>query len=599
MASPTTVDALHSSDPVAPYRKHSQESSPPPSPTTTTNIHRYSHVDTALTSPRSLPSLPPVSSVIVPSKPAPLDTNVNASFSRPKLLGRQETPPSPPNSVLLQSHQGSPITPVDAMGAVDSKLAQGHGDVGIDSRHNSLMDKFARVFRGHRRVSSENSWSTTKGGYRRHRKDNSHSTNSTANPFSLHYAMASSHTSLQDDLEPPTEKQGLYPQATNISPNISPISASSASQGIAGSSTGRRVINGGEVRIEIFPQQQQQQQQSAVGNAALPGNNDRNMKYYDYYTRSKPTSPAGSQGGDASEHDVSPVRSVPSLSLTTQPQSRVLQPRNDLVRKGTVNTQSSSESRERRFVEESMAREYGGFQFEVVADLPSAEAPAGPLRTDSEASLRPFDGTSRKASSSVLNTPSRSGSSNSRSQSSLARNGTTGSTSRRPVMKREMSSSSFIINGRISAQGTGGSSTEEQFAQGLKRLSKISAGSGVSGVAIVVTADGPASTRHSAVSEDGDEDDRHGGSRWTREEKGKARASPSEPGTHDQRSHTRSRSGQSQMTVGTEPTRSSEDHDDSKSLLPVIPDIIQTRKLKAQEPNENIIVHPGDPRYEL
>lgn len=485
------------------------------------------------------------------------------------------------------------------MGAVDSKIVQGHGGgSGVDSQHNSLMEKFTRVFRGHKRGSSENSWSTTKGGYRRHRKDNSHSTNSTGNPLSLHYPMASSHTSLQDDLEPTIEKQGLYPHNKNISPNISPISAISASQGYVGSSTGRRIINGGEVRIEIFPQQQQRQ--STVRDVALLGHNDGSMKYYDYYTRSKPTSPAGTQEDDISEHDISPVRFVPSLIPTTQPQHRTLRSRHDLVRNGTVDTQSSSESRERRYVEESMAREYGGFQFEVTTDSPTSYAPVGMPRTESETSSRPFDRTSRKASSGVLNDPSRSDSSNSRSQSSLTRNGTTGSTSRRPVMSREISSSSFIINGRISTQGAGGSTTEEQFAQGLKRLSKISAGSGVSGVAIVVTADGPASTRRSAGSDGADDDDdRHGGSKWTREEKGKARAPSSEPGTHDQRSHTRSRSGQSEWTIGTAPTRSSDDYDDSKSLIPAIPDILQTRKLKAQEPNEDVIVHPADPRYEL
>ena len=74
-------------------------------------------------------------------------------------------------------------------------------------------------------------------------------------------------------------------------------------------------------------------------------------------------------------------------------------------------------------------------------------------------------------------------------------------------------------------------------------------------------------------------------------------AGPSEPGTHDGRSHTRTLSGHSEWTAHTH--QSDDNHEDSKSLLPAVPEIIQRKKLQAQEPGKDVLVHQGDPKYEL
>jgi len=346
-------------------------------------------------------------------------------------------------------------------------------------------------------------------------------------------------------------------------------------------------MNGGEVRIEIIPQQ--------IGGAdeAKSGNSDGSMKYYDYYTRSKTS-------GLPSAHDDDSIPDIDDSNFSSQrfvPSLRPVMTLHTPVRDTTSDTRSSSESRERRFVEDSVAHGFEGFHFGVTGDGAFCSTPEEihPPRTDSDVSLRPIDTNSRKASSSVLNHSSQSDSNANRSHSSLARKNTGGSMARRPALNRDLSSSSFIINGRtISGQSA---NPTEEVTRELRRLSKISAGSGVSGVAIVVTADGPASTKRSA---DSDEDESFEGPRFTREEKGKARAASSEPpGSHEQRSHTRSLSGQSEWTTGTERTHRSDDNSDSKSLLPAVLEIVQSRKLKAQEPRSDVLVHQGDPKYEL
>jgi hypothetical protein len=558
-------------EPVTRYRKPSQESSPPPSPTSRISREDH-HADPSLKSQRSLPLFSAASSAS--SRPSALD--MNATATHPRLPGRQETPPSPPNSVFLNTGGDgrSPITgdssPLETMGAESSKSAQN-----AEIPTNSLMDKFSRVFKGHKRGSSENSW-PIKGGYGRHRKDNSNSTNTTANPLSLtRIQTASSKTSLQD--EPDSAERLLF---FSQSQDASPVSPSIAGQGV-GRGLGRRVVNGGEVRIEI------PLQQPLPGKDDATGSSGPSMKYYDYYARPNATSQEVERASDTDEQS---FRFPSSLDRSAARQ------RQDLVREPTVDTQSSSDSRERRFVEDSMARRFEGFHFGVGSDGTNSPTPpvSGLPQADSDTSSRPINAGSRKASSNVLNQISQSDSNTSRSQSSLTRNSTVGSNARRPALSRGASSSSFIIQGgTISAQRA----SAEELAQELKRLSKISAGSGVSGLAIVVTADGAASSRRTV---DLDEDGSYEGPRWTTEEKGKGRAASSEPGTHDQRSHTRSFSGRSAWTAGTDHTRTSDNNDDdSKSLLPAVPEIIQGKKLKAQEPSKDVLVQPADPRYEL
>jgi hypothetical protein len=451
--------------------------------------------------------------------------------------------------------------------AIDgSKSAQQNSEMPA----GSLMDKFSRVFRGHKRGSSENSWSI-KGGYGRHRKDNSNSTNTTANPLPLtRIQTASSKTSVQD--EPDSAERLLF---FSKSQDVSPVNLNNAIQG-TGRDLGRRAMNGGEVRIEIPAQMPPQGTDYAMENS------DSSMKYYDYYTRSKATSQEVEGASDT--HGQSFVfSSSPGPSAARQQQ--------DLARKPTVDTQSSSESRERRFLEDAMARRFEGFHFGVGNDGANSPNPTIPglPRTDSDTSSRPINADSRKASSNALNQMAHSDSNASWSQSSSSRNATLG---RRPVPNRGASSSSFIIQGGTISKRA----SPEEVPHELNRLSKISAGSGVSGLAIVVTADGAASSHLTA---DHDENGPYEGAGWTREEKGKGRAASSSPGTHDQRSHTRSASGGSAWTTGTDRTHtSSADNDDSKSLLAAVPEIIQTRKLMAQEPNKDVLVQPADPRYE-
>ncbi|KAA8903588.1 hypothetical protein FN846DRAFT_53749 [Sphaerosporella brunnea] len=554
-------------EPIPLYRKPSQESSPPPSPASRTSSLEGHDADPALKSQQTLPSFSAES--LASSKPSTLDAD--ASTTRPRHPGRQETPPSPPNSVLLNTRgEGrSPVTgdssPRETMGAEVSKTAQD-----AETPNSSLMDRFSRAFRGHKRGSSENSWST-KGGYGRHKKDNSNSTNTTANPLSLTriQTAASSKTSLQD--EPDSAERLLF---FSYSQDGSPVSPNSTGQG-TGRGFGRRVMRGGEVRIEIS-------QQQLPGIDDTTGNSDNSMKYYDYYTKSNASR---QEIESASDNDGQAFQFTPSAARRQQ----------GLARKPTVETESSSESRERRFVEDSMARRFEGFHFGVGSD--GANSPTPPVpglpRADSDTSSRPINADSRKPSSNVLSQMSQTGSSASRSQSSSTRNATIGSSSGRPGLNRGPSSSSFIIQGgRLSPQR----GSPEELSQELKRLSKISAGSGVSGLAIVVTADGAASS-HRTV--DHDDDDSYEGPRWTREEKGKGRAASSEPGTHDQRSHSRSMSGRSAWTAGTEHTRTSDSNDDSQSLLPALPEIKQTRKLLSQEPSKDVLVQLADPRYEF
>lgn len=323
-------------------------------------------------------------------------------------------------------------------------------------------------------------------------------------------------------------------------------------------------MHGGEVRIEII------QQNRTMAREADPEEGDGSTKYYEYYTRSNPSMPEQDENEYGDEDIMEPV--VPTQMLTPSP------------RPGTNVSMDTESSHERKFVEDSMAEEFGGLNFEV-SDLPTAVVPA---RANSDTSSRPVMD-SRKPSSSVLSFDQ-----NSRSQSSLARKSTGGS--RRPVLGRDLSSSSYIINGRKISGNGGGLNPSEEVSQELRRLSKISAGSGVSGLAIVFTADGPASTHSS----DDDDEDSFEGHRWTREEKGKARAASSEPSaTHDQRSHTRTLSEHSEHAAETDTHQTDDNHDDSKSLLPVVPKIIQHKKLQAQKPNKEVLVHQGDPKYEL
>ncbi|KAI5821488.1 hypothetical protein BZA77DRAFT_7128 [Pyronema omphalodes] len=528
------------------HRKPSQESSPPPSPTNPDAISPESHD----------PQLRNYALSSSAARPSPLMTD--ATITRPRIPGRQETPPSPPNSVFIDGEGISPAT--NSPGGMGSTALHSTRQ-SVELTSNSLKEKFSRVFRGHKRGGSDTSWSA-KSGYARHKKNNSSSTNTTVNPLS-HIQSASSRTSYPD--QPQTAPSTSAGKGTlyNGSQDNSPISARSSNYNLGvqksaaeskRQSQPRRIMNGGEVRIEIIPQKSMPDEITPESDAD---------KYYDYYTRTQTESP----GHDSSlvveynSSNSSARRFVPSYSSAEH--------KNALARKPTGDTYSS---RERRYVEDSVADRFGGFHFGVESSQTSPIDSSGVLRSDSDLS-RPVHTNSRKASSSILN-----------SQYDTTTSRTLPS---RPPFNRDTSSSSYIINGRkITTPDPG-----EEVTRELKRLSKISAGSGVSGVAIVVTADGPASTRHSVDSEENASYESH---KWTAEEKGKGRAASSDP-SGTQRSHTRSLSGHSQWTEG---SHHSDENNDSNSLLPAVPEICATRKLKAQEPPSDILVHHGDPKFE-
>lgn len=556
-------------------RKSSSESSPPPSPNPAE--HPRDPRD-----PRSLPEFHPPSS----SAAYPLDAS--SGNIRPAFVARQVTPPSPPNSLLLPEGGGEQMDPAAAAAtprhhrlAAAAAAAATPQDPEGQTPPSSFRDKFSRVFKaGHRRGSSGASISANPG-YRRHQKDTSAST-STSNPLAQTLT-ASSRSSTAHN--PGAEKPPFY-----------------AAEPAAGSRSSRTGF-GGEVRVQIHRpateprttgldvQQQQQQQREGYG--------DGSSKYYEYYTKS---SSAHSQDEEMSDDEreqqgIDWTRADPRY-ITPLPAGQ----QGGVDRTATLQSHHSSESQERHYAEEATSSfGFEGFHFGLPEDNSSStersrtvsvgvsipESGVGgyalsssPPRAGSPMSQDPslYGSLSGKASSSVLNAP--------RSHSSLGGyNPSTRSpsgASRPPPMPRNISSGSAI---RLPSSGS--SRHSEDIARELKRLSKISAGSGMSGMAIVVPADGAA-----------DEEDES--MRFTTEEKGKWRASSTAyvPG------HQHTQSGATEWVDGPEERRSeerrsaSEDNDDSRRLLRESAEFFGEKKLRSQVPAKDVIVHQADPQYD-
>ncbi|KAI5781902.1 hypothetical protein EDC01DRAFT_233980 [Geopyxis carbonaria] len=568
-----------------PYRKPSAESSPPPSPDFPPNT---SHNDQSMARPLPLPTLAttPSLGLAVPR---------STSTTRPRLHSREVTPPSPPNSLLL-NEGGSPATTTateEIMATPPSRITQ----TVEHTPPNSFKDKFTRVFRG--RGFSDASI----GSFRKHRKGNSDSTNTTTNPLGLTQT-TSSRSSVHMELDGQRKTKGFYAEQ----PGPPPARSRQNSLSQFGGQPRRTIMNGGEVRVQILPQN--------IPNITpetkepLKTNmRDSSSKYYNYYT-TRSNSPDSVMDDDSTgilEDQNAMVQ--PPLKSDTEENTR-----GKLTRSKTYATQSSSESQERKFAEQVVSTlGFEGFHF-ALSDEGSEEASSPRENSgtfqDRDGAQSPKSGvymSSGKPSSTVL---VRNESNTERSFSSLAQNVSSRSNSQlgRPDLARNKSPVNFTAT---SVQGSNGTSPDD-VARELRRLSKISAGSGVSGMAIVITADGAASM-HVAAEESEDEyslTER----KWTREEKGKDRATSSVPsGVHDQHSRSsrkesrqdhrfnegRSSSRASDSSIERPTSHGSEaGEEDSKSLLPGGGEAVQ-RKLKAQQPSKDVLVHQADPNFEF
>ena len=120
------------------YRKPSQESSPPPSPTS--HAREVHHADLSGRSQESMPSLS-LSTGALSARGSSQTSNVNAS--RPRLPGRQETPPSPPISLFaLTDADGRSPLPARAPPPLVDLFRQGHR--GPRSAHHRHHDRRRR-----------------------------------------------------------------------------------------------------------------------------------------------------------------------------------------------------------------------------------------------------------------------------------------------------------------------------------------------------------------------------------------------------------------------------------------------------------------------
>lgn len=553
-------NATHRPPPLL-FRKASTESSPPPSPNP--DLLPDQHAAELRKHRSSL-------LFIEGGHPArPLDAS--SGNVRPAYIGRQVTPPSPPSSLFVNESE-----PMDSA----TQRPRFAGEPVEQTPPSSLRDKFSRVFKGHRRGSSEATSSTRAPIARRPRAETLSSTNSARNALAPTLSSRSSVQQSEGRLTEPNSRHG---------------------------SGRRQATNSGEVRIEIHPRPWVVPRPAVADAQDL--DEDGSTKYYDFYTgRTAARSENGDEGEetekrrerDWAQNSTPYLPPIPGSANTLSP--TFAQP--NLDRSLTMQSDHSSASQERKYAEEATSSfGFEGFHFGLPEESGQEHASASesvrgsrlgavpmaidPPRADSSLSHNGtgFCSSSGKASSSVLDPPARSNSSlgahpSMRSVSATSGSKITGTGAGRPAVGRSFSSSSYFVGGvRLPSAN---SRHSDEVAKELKRLSKISAGSGMSGLAIVVAADGAG-------------DEQEIGTKWTAEEKGKGKA-PS-PHEHGRRRHTRS--GVSEWTDGNEDRSVSEDNDDSRSLLRESKAIEVEKKLKSQEPASGVIIHQGDQRYDL
>ncbi|KAH8150792.1 uncharacterized protein LAJ45_04973 [Morchella importuna] len=556
----------------------SEVSSPPPSPVETATPssptaarqnEKQALVDHH--SQRQQQPLLDIDTTVAPATEA--EIVVKTPTNRPRLPGRQETPPSPPNSVVLGPSPVSPDVPSPVGPSVHQRMGLGHPEDSTPPA--SLKQRITRVF---------------KVGHKRGESDLSRTTNTTDDTIQRDTSSSYLPTPLKENSPMQPNRPSFY--ARQSTGPIRPIS-----QFDNGGGSNQRIINGGEVRVEILPHPSLMVGDSSRHGNSLEGspsggkgNSDR---YYRYYSRS---TRLGNQEFDEEDEETesrilnSGIEGngyLPPLNrLQAAPQPSLPQTH----RRQTATTIESAGSQERRYVEESMTFGFEGFHIGngsgfsdgTYAGLSGPSSPTCPSGTGV------YEG-SGKASSSVLNymnqsdpnAPSRNG-----SNKTTLTNGRGSGGMSRPVMSRNASSNSYFSPGiRRLSSGVGRSGSpqlDEAVNRELKRLSKISAGSGASGFAMVITADGAASTRFDRDFSDEEMDVIASGGGTQGRKKAKERQCLL-------------------LRVKADGSEHSSDNGDSDGirLLSGIGGFGARRKLKSQEVPKGVLVHEGDPRYEF
>ena len=634
----------------------STESSPPPSPVplyASASTHQsggveFNHHHRHQFLP--LPSHQPLAASTSDHPNIPTTTTLRNQSTRPRLPGRQETPPSPPNSVLLDQSPISPSQPTlaepiaeypSSRQSITGTNVEGPGVTEHQTPPPSLKDRLARAFKGHKRGESDVSMSTNinprdGASTSNHRRGDSDSTAITSTAAAAqnikdNNAVLQTYTARTNLGFSPTRPDFYSHQwASPIRPN----SQNHYTYGHGG--TKRRIMNGGEVRVEILPHPSVIAESSALEEEEEPdffeeyeeqGGGDTQKSHginrvsdarHDRYLIGAPGSLR--RGDQRSQSDLDnylpPLNHSPATMGDSSPRSHTA---TTLETGLSGDNDSSGDSRERRYTEESTAS-FGFENFHMASENDSYFAGLPSPNPDSDSARTGLYGSSGMASSGVLASMSQGDlSTHGRSNSSLggytASKSSGGVVAGRPGLSRNHSSSSHLLARQRGTQvpGSGSSPMEDALAKELKRLSKISAGSGVSGVAIVVTSDGPTSS----VGEDSDDD--ADGRRWTKEEKGKGRAPRSVDsgnggmpghngsdlrlGNHEGRH--RSGSGISRVSGLSLEGQSSGagsgsegGDDDSRGLLKGV-DQTKKRKLKSQVAPKGVLVHEGDERYDL
>lgn len=587
----------------------SEVSSPPPSPVETATpsspaaarrngkqalVDQHHHYQRQQQQP-----LPDIDTAIAPA--TKVEIVVKTPTNRPRLPGRQETPPSPPSSVVLGPSPVSPEVPLPVGLPAHYRMGLGHPEESTPPA--SLKQRITRVF---------------KVGHKRGESDLSRTTNATDDTIQRDTTSNHQPTPLKENSPMPLNRPSFY--ATQSTGQIRPTSQFN----IGGSSDGG-LISGGEVRVEILPHPNLTIGNSSKHRNLLEGSSKKEQGSSDPYGRYNRSSELvkqkvneeeeegmGSQmlGSGVEKHSYLPP--LNRLQVVPQPSS--------IQRRQTATTIESAGSQERRYVEESMSFGFEGFHIGDGSGFGNGtytglSGPNSPMYSI-ESGVYAGSG---KASSSVLNymnqsdpsAPSRNGS------NKTALTDERGShRMSRPVMSRNASSNSCFSPGIRSLSSGLGRSGSPQFDEAvnreLKRLSKISAGSGASGFAMIITADGAASTRFDKDFSDEEMDVITSERKFTKEEKGKGKAVPSAStsatGSKDGESHGGYQGAGHHHTISdaskfirSDGSEHSSDNGDSdgKRLLPGIGGFGARRKLKSQEVPKGVLVHEGDPRYEF
>lgn len=481
----------------------------------------------------------------------------------------------------MQSYAVSPVSPV--------KEEHDHQD---QTPPQSLKQRITRVF---------------KVGHKRGESDLSRSTFSVNEDATIHQHMPSPLKENESNYSTNSNFYTRQPPATTIRP-IAPSNHFNNNSG----STKRRVMNGGEVRVEILPQpglvvEDPKNYGDIRGTQAEEG--DGSTQYYKYYTRSSREAGGEDYGEGQVENQLPKARSESERGAYLPPLNR----NTSTIQHSQTNNSHGSGSQERIYVEESVSFGFEGFHIGGGSDhsggaYAGLSSPASPVYTGGIYS------NSGQASSSVLNYMNQS------ELNILSRNPSSGKSSGavvRPGISRNASSASYFSPGiRRTSSGPGASSgsiqLDEAVTRELKRLSKISAGSGASGFAMVITADGAASSRLEEGLSDQEPNRIVADRKFTKEEKGKGKAAPSVASEsvaerkgndgQQERGHQHTISDASRFVSGDNHSQNSSDNGDSdgtRELLKGMDGGNPRRKLKSQEVQKGVLVHEGDPRYNL